>query len=168
MADWDQRFLDLAQHVAGWSKDPSTKVGAVIADPADRRVLSMGFNGFPRGIADIPGRLNDRTLKLQFVAHAERNALDQAEQPVKGMTLYSTLFPCAECCKSIIQRGIKRVHTCAPGSEQWKRWESSMRFSAVLLGEAGVQLTFSQPAIDTPQSWRLALDHEKAGEQCGK
>ena len=52
---WDRRFLALAEHVADWSKDPSTKTGAVIVRP-DRTIASMGYNGFPRGMADTDDR----------------------------------------------------------------------------------------------------------------
>ena len=114
MTDWDRRFMDLAYHVAGWSKDPSTKVGSVIVN-GKKQVLSLGYNGFPRGVHDEEIRYNDRTTKLQFVAHAERNALDNAYIDVDGATLYSTLYPCSECAKGIIQRGIKKVVT----SKEW-------------------------------------------------
>ncbi len=68
MADWNKRFLDLAEHVASWSKDPSTKVGAVVVDEK-KRVVSLGYNGFPRGVLDIDSRYNDRDTKHLFVAH---------------------------------------------------------------------------------------------------
>ena len=55
MTDWNKRFLDLAGHVAGWSKDPSTKVGAVIVND-DKQVLGLGYNGFPRGVHDCEER----------------------------------------------------------------------------------------------------------------
>ena len=105
---WDRRFLELAEHIAQWSKDPRTQVGSVIVDDK-KRVVSLGYNGFPRGVDDIPERYADRTIKHMYVAHAERNALDNAPLMVDGCTLYTTLFPCMECAKSIIQKGITRV-----------------------------------------------------------
>lgn len=105
---WDHRMLALAEHVAQWSKDPRTKVGAVITQP-DRRVVSMGYNGFPRGVRDDDDRYADREVKLRFVCHAERNALDNADVSVRGCDLYVTLQPCADCTKSMIQKGIKRL-----------------------------------------------------------
>ena len=107
---WDQRFLDLADHIAQWSKDPRTKVGAVIVDEK-KRVVSVGYNGFPRGVVDDDSRYVDRPTKHLFVAHAERNALDNAPLMVDGCTLYVPLLPCNECAKSIIQKGITRVVT---------------------------------------------------------
>lgn len=110
ISGWDERFLDLALHVAQWSKDPSTKVGAVIVRP-DKRIVSLGYNGFPRGVCDHEERYAERAVKYKFVSHAERNALDNVSEDVTGCTLYSTLQPCPECAKSIIQKGIKRVVT---------------------------------------------------------
>lgn len=110
MTTWNERFMCLAEHVAEWSKDPSTKVGAVIVNDK-KQVLAMGYNGFPRGVEDTPERYADRATKLNFVAHAERNALDNAFTSVEGATLYSTLYPCSDCAKGIIQRGIKTVVT---------------------------------------------------------
>lgn len=137
MTDWNQRFMELAQHVAGWSKDPSTQVGAVIVND-NKQVLGLGYNGFPRGVHDCAERYNNRETKLLFVAHAERNALDNAAS-VEGATLYSTLFPCTECAKGIIQRGIKTVVTTAPYDEaQSKRF--NFETSKMMFDEAGVEL----------------------------
>lgn len=61
---WDRRFLELATLVASWSKDPSTKTGAVIIGP-DRSVISTGFNGFPREMPDDPKLYEDREKKIQ-------------------------------------------------------------------------------------------------------
>jgi dCMP deaminase len=136
MNNWDYRFFDLAAHVATWSKDPSTQVGAAIVNE-DRQVLGLGYNGFPRGVEDHVHRYYDRPTKLLFVAHAERNALDNAAD-VKGATLYSTLFPCTDCAKGIIQRGIKRVVTAEPSPAQHERFNCDI--SAMMFKEAGVEL----------------------------
>lgn len=114
MTDWNQRFMDLAKHVAGWSKDPSTQVGAVVVNDK-KQVISMGYNGFPRGVRDCQERYKDKATKLSFVAHAERNALDNAFGDVEGATLYSTLYPCSDCAKGIIQRGVRTVVTSKNG-----------------------------------------------------
>ncbi len=134
--NWDIRFLDLASHVSQWSKDPSTKVGAVIAND-QHQVLSLGYNGFPRGVRDLKSRYEDRDTKLLFVAHAERNALDNAFTDVRGATLYSTLCPCNECAKSIVQRGIKRVITLAPPPEKYKIFNFNITFA--MFREADVE-----------------------------
>lgn len=134
---WSYRFLQLAETVASWSKDPSTKVGSVIVDDK-RRVIGLGYNGFPRGIEDHQERYSDRDVKYLFVCHAERNALDNAPGNVEGSTLYVTLFPCNECCKSIIQRGVKKVVTFVPSAG--KRLLHNHDISYIMLKEAGVEL----------------------------
>ena len=136
-SNWDVRFLELASHVSTWSKDPSTKVGAVIANDM-RQVLSLGYNGFPRGVEDRKSRYEDRATKLLFVAHAERNALDNAFADVRGATLYTTLCPCNECAKSIVQRGIRRVISYAPTYEIVERF--NIGTTRLLFKEAGVEL----------------------------
>jgi dCMP deaminase len=136
MADWDKRFLDLADHIAQWSKDPRTKVGAVIVDEK-KRVVSVGYNGFPRGVADLESRYDDRPTKHLFVAHAERNALDNAPLQVDGCTLYVPLIPCNECAKSIIQSGIHRVVSYVPNRDgEGFNWDITI----AMFIEAGVEL----------------------------
>ena len=101
---WDRRFFDLAFYIAGWSKDPSTKVGAVVVDPGNRRIVSTGFNGFPLGVEDTEARLENREVKYEMVVHAEQNALLFAGPQAIGCTLYVTpLPPCARCAVIIIQ-----------------------------------------------------------------
>lgn len=109
MDRWHKRILDLAFTVASWSKDPSTKVGAVIVDDKFR-ILSVGYNGFPRGVEDTEERLNDRPTKYSLVVHAELNAILNATASIGGASLYVTHFPCNECAKAIIQSGIKNIY----------------------------------------------------------
>ena len=134
---WDERFLGLAQHVATWSKDPRTKVGAVLVNET-KQVLSVGYNGFPRGVFDLPGRYDDRPTKLMFVAHAERNALDNCFTDTRGSTLYVTLPPCNECVKSIIQKGVKRIVSLTSDA----RPQDNSDVATQMLLEAGIQLDF--------------------------
>ena len=136
MSKWSERFMHLAEHVATWSKDPSTQVGCVIVDK-HKRVVSLGFNGFPRGIKDLANRYEDKETKYLFVAHAERNALDNAPLSVEGCTLYSPLLPCNECAKSIIQKGITKVVSYEPTEDRpYLRWDITKQ----MFLEAGVQL----------------------------
>lgn len=133
---WQERFLELADTVSEWSYDPSTKVGAVIASD-DYRILSIGFNGFPRGVEDDPKRYNNKEIKHKLVCHAERNALDNAHFDVTGATIYSTLFTCNECAKSIIQRGISTVVTPKPDlTEDKYNWKEAL----LMYKEAGVKV----------------------------
>jgi len=133
---WDRRFMELALHVAQWSKDPSTKVGAVIVKP-DKRIVSVGYNGFPSGVCDHEERYAERAVKYKFVSHAERNALDNVSQDVKGCTLYSTLQPCPECAKSIIQKGIAEVVTIVDETRK-ELLDEFMNYSYIMFEEANL------------------------------
>ena len=137
MTDWNKRFLDLCEHVATWSKDPSTKLGSVIVDDK-KRIVSVGYNGFPRGVEDLEERYEDRPTKYLFVAHAERNALDNAPMMVDNCTMYVTLLPCNECAKSIIQKGITKVVTYRPTREDVFNWNITL----TMFKEAGVDVIY--------------------------
>lgn len=149
MSKWDQRFLDLAEHVRGWSLDPSTKVGAVVVGAEDKRSLAVGYNGFPPGIADDE-RLNDRDVKYRLIVHAEINAIRNARFPVAGATLYTTKFPCDSCAKEIVSAGIQRVVSPEP---DWDcpRWGESTSFARGVFEEARIEISFptSQDRIET-------------------
>ncbi len=136
-ASRDDRYYGLAVHVASWSKDPSTKVGAVLV-AEDPRKLAVGYNGFPPDVEDTPGRLADRETRLRLTMHAERNVLDNAEFSARGATLYVTFFPCSECAKSIVSRGVLRV-VCPPPSDR-EPWASDARWTLLMMEEAGVVL----------------------------
>ena len=139
LRDWDTRFLDLAEHVSKWSKDPSTKVGAVIVD-SQRRIVSTGYNGFPVGVMDSYDRLTDRDTKYEMIIHAEANAILFAHQRMNGMTLYTTPFqPCSRCASLIIQSGISRVISYEI-EESKNRWTDSFKLAKELFDEAGVEL----------------------------
>lgn len=122
---WDHRFLKLAEHISSWSKDPSTKVGAVITD--DKEVVSLGYNGFPTEIFDFQERLENREIKYEYIIHAEMNALLFAKRSVFGFTLYTYPFmPCARCASMIIQAGIYRVVSYTSNNPLWiKSFETS-------------------------------------------
>ena len=106
---WDTRFMRLAREIADWSKDPSSKIGAIIVNDK-RRILATGYNGFPEGIEDTEERLNNREEKYPRIIHAETNALLNALKngvSVEGATLYVCGLPvCPDCTKSIIQAAI--------------------------------------------------------------
>lgn len=132
---WDQRFMEIARSVATWSKDPSTKVGAVIVSPCKRKI-AVGYNGFPRGFADYEIRLNHRPTKHMFMQHAERNAMDNCTFDMKDAALYVTAFPCHDCAKSVIQVGIQRV--IVPSESILPGWEQSMDCSKTMFAEVNV------------------------------
>ena len=108
---WDEYFMGVAMLAARRSKDPNTQVGACIVSP-DNIILSTGYNGFPKGCSDdeFPWEREGAETKYPFVVHAELNAiLNQGGADLRGARLYSTLFPCNECAKAIIQAGIREV-----------------------------------------------------------
>ena len=110
---WDEYFMSIAKISALRSKDPKTQVGACIVD-SENKIISLGYNGFPVGVSDddFPwgrdGLLSE--TKHGYVCHAEANAiLNCMPHPLKGCTIYVTLFPCNECAKLLIQAGITKV-----------------------------------------------------------
>lgn len=139
--DWTRRYFDLARHVAAWSKDPSTKVGAVVVG-ADRRHIAVGYNGFPPGVQDIPERYKDKPTKYLFTQHAERNALDNAPFSCVGGTLTTTMFPCVECAKSMVAKGIARLITPrAPLPIGEPSWRDTIPTARIVLAEGSVEVT---------------------------
>lgn len=146
---WDRHFLQLCLDHARMSKDPSTRVGSVIIG-SDHEPLTDGFNGFPRGIADTPARLNDRDVKLSLVVHAEMNTICNAARmgtKIKGATLYLACTddsggvwggpPCSRCTVHAIQAGIVEV-VSYPVKSAPSRWHEDLKLARELLDEAGV------------------------------
>lgn len=136
---WDLRFIELARHISGWSKDPSTKVGCVVVGE-DREIRSTGFNGFPRGIDDDAERLADREKKYPLICHAEENAIMHAARigvSLKDSTAYVTWPPCSRCARSLIQAGIREV-VYSSSEEIPERWLEDFEISTGMLAEANV------------------------------
>jgi len=141
---WVARFTDLAKEISTWSKDSSSRVGAVIVRP-DRTIASVGFNGFPRGVEDRPDRIANRETKLLYTIHAEMNAILSAKEPLKGYSLFVWPFqPCAHCAASIIQAGIKDVY-CPSNAhlDSYERWKDSFKTALQMFDEAEVRVIFS-------------------------
>lgn len=139
---WDGRFLDLATHVAGWSKDPGSKVGAVIVRP-NRTIASMGYNGFPRGCDDSDDLYNDREEKLARVVHAEVNAILNAYERLDEYTLYTSwvgeISPtCDRCATVVIQAGIQAVVHRHGLNERESNWSESLYRALEMYQSAGV------------------------------
>lgn len=150
MADWDARFIELARHVAEWSKDRSTKVGAVIVDD-NRVVISMGYNGFPRGIDDDVEEYHERPAKYKWTEHAERNAIFNAARKgvsTMGCTIYLPWFPCMPCARAIKQAGITKVVAVRPDFDH-KRWGEDFRESLSLFEQCGISVKWHE---DEPPS----------------
>jgi dCMP deaminase len=106
---YDHLYMDIAHRVSEMSYDEDTKVGAVIVK--DGNIISMGWNGTPTG---FPNQCKDTATgrTLPIVIHAEANAICKlacSSTDGKGATLYTTLSPCTECTKLILQSGISNV-----------------------------------------------------------
>ena len=142
---WDDYFMGLAHLSALRSKDPNTQVGACIVDE-DHKVVSIGYNGMPRGCNDLEypwdreGGFLD--TKYAFVVHAELNAILNSERSVKDCAIYVSLFPCNECAKAIIQSGIKKI---IYESDKYDGTDGNIASKKMLM-DAGVEL--------------IKLDHE--------
>ena len=143
------KFLPVVRAIGCLSKDPSTKVGAVVLDD-DYNILVTGYNGFPRGVQDDPVRLSNRELKLKFVSHAEANAIAQAARvgaKLYGSTLVVTnLYPCTNCAKLIVQAGIKTVLAPKMSNEDAvsinQQWFEEAAYSEKIFAESGVEVIY--------------------------
>ena len=141
MNKWHDRFLQLAKHISSWSKD-TTQVGAVIINPDNKKIIGLGYNGFPRFVNDDPERYNDRETKLKFVCHAELNAILNANGPVDGCSIY--VYPtmmkpasCPECSKALVQAGIRLLYYYENDNTNPK-WAELEKFSKAILREGRV------------------------------
>ena len=137
--NWDEYFMAMAHLAAFRSKDPNTQVGACIVNP-DRRVVGLGYNGFPRGCDDDEYSWEREgsflETKYPYVVHAELNAILNSIMTLKNCTIYVSLFPCNECAKAIIQSGISRV---VYESDKYDGTEGN-RASKKMFTDAGVEL----------------------------
>lgn len=151
LGKWDARYLDLARHVAGWSRDPSTKVGCVIVR-SDKTIVSIGFNGFPRGVKDTAERLSDRETKLALTLHAEQNAVLSAHERIDDCTVYVwPIPPCSHCAAALIQSGVSRVVSPQPS----ERWAKSCCDGRAMMEECDVKSEWvSQPGVQQSKGVR--------------
>lgn len=110
MKDWNTWFLEGVYWVASKSKDPKTKIGAIIVK--DKHIVSTGYNGLPIGVDDRITARTERPEKYKWFEHGERNAIYAAAKfgiSTEGAILYTNALPCADCARGIIQSGIKTV-----------------------------------------------------------
>ncbi len=134
---WDRRFLEMADLVASWSKDPSSKVGAVIVRP-DRTVLSVGYNGFPKNMGDAESLYLNRETKYSRIVHCEMNALIHSPESVKGCTLYTSFACCDRCAVHMLQAGITRFVFRSLPEDKKARWQESVNKTISYFKEASV------------------------------
>ena len=146
---WDHRFLRLAREVASWSKDPSTKVGAVLVSP-DKLKVAIGYNGFPRDMADTPELYSNREEKYSRIIHGEKNAKNNALRmgvmDLNGWTLYTWPFAsCDRCFVEIADSGVQRFVAPKVPKELAERWEpilSKTRQYALEMGRTLEEVDF--------------------------
>lgn len=145
--EWDIRFLNIAKEVSTWSKDPTTKVGAILVNPETQVILSTGCNGFPRKFPDDIEMLNNRELKRRITIHAEINAILNAAKlgtKIDNATLYVYGLPvCDHCAPNVIQAGIKRIvmeKSNLPITDSI--WDKAWEFSSWLFNQMQIQTQF--------------------------
>jgi dCMP deaminase len=146
MADWDRRFINLARHIGGWSKDRSRKVGCVIVGPSNE-IRSIGYNGFVRGADDENEDHHDRPAKYDWTEHAERNAIYHAAMlgtPLRGCRMYLAWFPCVDCARAIVQCGLEELIAEEPDLGD-PRWGEAFKVSLQLLTEADIRVRYLTP-----------------------
>lgn len=119
--NWNTYFMALVELNAMRSKDPNTKVGAIIVNNLNQ-VLASGYNGLPRGLSDdnYPWDRTNKNWdanKYPYVVHAELNAVVNSSCDITNSTIYVSLFPCNECAKIIIQKGISKIYY---GNDKYK------------------------------------------------
>lgn len=139
---FDELFMKMVYLMASKSKDPSTKVGAVLV--RDTRVISTGYNGFPIGVKDSLDRYNQREIKYKFIVHAEHNAILTAARlgiNTFDSILYTNGLPCNSCMKSVIQAGIKEIviHSHWPEMNH-SDWKELNLISEIMVKECGINI----------------------------
>lgn len=156
--DWDTFHMESAYHWAQRSPDPSTQVGAVIVDAANRQV-STGYNGWPKGIApfapDDPRWSRTDGLKYKWIEHAERNAIYNAANHglrIAGCRLYVPWLPCCDCARAIVTCGINEVivHAQAVALIE-QRWDESNQIAMDMFHEAGVAVRSWDGRLPVPR-----------------
>lgn len=137
---WDSRFLEMAKLVSGWSKDPSTKCGAVIVRP-DKTVVSVGFNGFPKQMKDNDELLNNREEKYSRIIHCEMNAVLHSKENMLGYALYTYPFlSCDRCAVHMIQAGIQYFVAPTLPEHLKERWAESVTKTKNYMKECNVRV----------------------------
>lgn len=133
---WAARFLEIASHISGWSKDPSTKVGCVLVS-TDGAILSTGYNGLPMVVNDAPERM-ERPAKYIWTVHAEAAAVANAARlgaATRGATAFVTHACCSSCARLLINAGVRAV-VFGPGTTSMPAEE--FEAAAEMFREAGV------------------------------
>ena len=141
---WNDYFFDLCEVISSKSKDPSTKVGAVIVNSGNS-IVSTGYNGFPIGVDDSIESRFERPEKYTWTCHAEENAIAFAARngiSTNGATLYCNRLPCcARCTRLAIQAGIRRfIILCDVSDDTLERWKNENTIGNKMIDESGASM----------------------------
>ncbi len=155
--NWDDYFFGIMRAVAAKSKDRSVKIGAVISGP-DHEVLSVGYNGFPRGVDDDVEWRHERPAKYLWTEHAERNAIYNAARSgvrLKGSTMHVPCPPCSRCARGIIQAGVARVVAEMSAADFLPArsaiaWREDIETALKMMREAGIEIV-----VVASQDWHV-------------
>ena len=149
--DKREKFMRMVYDWADLSKDPRTKIGAVIIK--DNVPISNGYNNFPSKVLDLKERYIDKPTKYSFIIHAEANAILNAARlghSTLGATMFTQGIPCQECMKAVINSGIKKVicHKQWPNLTHSENWVKSIEVSETMRKEAGIELEWYDGVLD--------------------
>lgn len=168
--NWDERFLELTEHISSWSKDRSFKVGAVIVK--NKRIISTGYNGFSEGMDDDKEEYHERPLKYKLVNHAEENAIINAARTgnaTEGAIMYLNWFPCSSCAGDIVNAGIKRLVCKEDFDFENERWGEDFKLAILKLYNGGVEvetpnyLIVNNPVFNTTKQTQIKIDNQQFG-----
>ena len=141
---WNLRFMRIADlEVAQWSKDRSSKVGALIVK--DREIVTSGFNGIPRGCDDDFDERHERPEKYNWFIHAEPNAIINAARQGKstlGCSMYLNWYPCDQCSGFIVQAGIKKLYADKEPEWEHPKWGEKFKRARTILKEGGIEVIY--------------------------
>lgn len=154
LGTWGKRGLELANFIAGWSKDPSTKVGCAIFDRKNR-LSGVGFNGFPRNTPDSVELLNNKETKRLRMIHAEQNAIDHSQGSLEDTTFYITHSPCSHCAGRIIQHSPAKVIAASGPDGLSEDWKKSVEESILMFKDAEIPFL-----IQSPRNPNYAVSYE--------
>lgn len=139
--DWIIYFLRRAETHAQMSKDPSTKCGCILVDPATKFCVSEGYNGFSASIEDRPEWYSDRPTKYKLVIHAEMNAIINSPVSTKGTHAFVTGPCCDNCAKHVVAAGITHVYWVEPSEDYMSRWAESKKIAMEIFNLGNVHVT---------------------------
>lgn len=140
MEEVHKQRLSIAREVAQQSRDPSTKVGAVIVDATNNSIVSSGFNRFPFGHVDSPDLYEDRQYKYANIIHAEVNALNLLPYRPINFLLYTSFHPCIDCVEAIARSGVSAVYCPAFDPTERPDWAERIKSSRRRAAELGLQI----------------------------